>query len=126
MTTWDSETIATPVTPIGLNGCTFKLSSVRSSAATMSSKARSTTSGEFRLLHSHSSRTRWRPTLFMTLPPPENDGRDRATDPLDAVLGDVDREPLQRQTSPRKALFHHPPHDPLGDLPRRALVLEDH
>src|SRR4030095_2928410 len=46
-------------------------------------------------------------TLHVTLPPPENDARDRAPEPLDSVLGKCDRHPLQRKTSPREPLFDH-------------------
>src|SRR3954447_1550686 len=65
-------------------------------------------------------------TLHVTLPPPENDGRDRAAESLHAMLGQRDRHPLQRKTSPRESLFDHARHYALGDLARVGVILEDH
>src|SRR4051794_5107259 len=61
-------------------------------------------------------------TLHVTLPPPENDGRDRAPEPLDSMLGKCDRHPLQRKTSPRKSLFDHPSHHALSVLARVGVI----
>src|SRR6266536_1162857 len=65
-------------------------------------------------------------TLHVTLPPPENDGRDRAAESLDAMLSQRDRHPLQRKTSPRESLFDHSRHHALGNLARVGVILEDH